>query len=221
MTTGISGVEYPDNLVTLMRSNLGAVQDYTQGLMYQWGRKDPFLESTICTITWPSAVDSDMSTGTIEYATSHPTTIINNGVLNGDWYFTWDENTENARWTTSDSEKSIYDPCPYGWRVPDSDIWLQFDIDDVILGRNWTYIDLKLSNGKTDTYESTWLNIDDVAYLGYFGGSYWSASHSISNTKADILSFSVCASEQSSYVYYFGLTSTSHQKLCHIRCCKE
>ena len=221
MTGGIGGVEYPDNLVTLMINNLGATPDDDDGLMYQWGRKDPFMDTATSTITWPSAVDSDSSTGTIEYAISHPTTIINKCWSNGDWYFSWDDNTDNTRWTTSDCEKSIYDPCPYGWRVPDSDIWQPFTRENVVLGRNWSYINLELSNGKQDRYCSTWLNVYDEAYYMEFGGGYWSASHGRSYTKADALSFCIIATEYYEYVQQFGIISGSHGNLYHIRCCKD
>ena len=112
------------------------------GLFYQWGRKDPFLgfapiydESTESeseseqeyhydsrpeaksTITWPSAVSSNYSCGTIEYAIAHPTTFITENDNNYDWYYSY-SGTDNTRWTTSEKDKSIYDPCPPGWRVP-------------------------------------------------------------------------------------------------------
>ena len=35
---------------------------------------------------------------------------------NKDWYYTGDSSTDNTRWQ---SEKTIYDPCPAGWRAPD------------------------------------------------------------------------------------------------------
>ena len=104
------------------------------GLLYQWGRKDPFLGSSSIsssieaksTIIWPSAVPSVSSSGentivngTIDYATAHPTTFITYNNNNKDWYYTGSSSTDNTRWTTSESNKSIYDPCPAGWRVPD------------------------------------------------------------------------------------------------------
>jgi uncharacterized protein (TIGR02145 family) len=97
------------------------------GLLYQWGRKDPFLgssslsSSTVAKSTnyWPPAVSSDSSRGTIAYAIANPTTFITNDRTNYDWYYTGNNVSDNARWTTSESSKSIYDPCPSGWRVPD------------------------------------------------------------------------------------------------------
>ena len=130
---------YYNNAGTMMDRNLGATSATpgevgALGLLYQWGRKDPFLGSAsisytveaMSTITWPSAVSSASSSagnvlinGTNEYATAHPTIFITYNSSNGDWYYTGDSSTDNTRWTTSDKTKSIYDPCPHGWRVPD------------------------------------------------------------------------------------------------------
>lgn len=117
------------NLIKMMDRNLGATSSRrwdvgALGLMYQWGRKDPFLGSSSTsnnttarsTITWPSSVTSSATTGTIEYAAEHPTTYIKYNSRNYDWYYTGDADTDNARWQ---SDKTIYDPCPSGWRVPD------------------------------------------------------------------------------------------------------
>ena len=131
LTDQPQGQVYYNNAGTMMDRNLGATSATpgdvgALGLLYQWGRKDPFLGSssissyTIAksTITWPSHVSSK-SKGTIAYATANPTTFIGYNSSNRDWYYTGDSSTDNTRWTTSESNKSIYDPCPVGWRVPD------------------------------------------------------------------------------------------------------
>ena len=127
------GQEYYNNAGIMMDRNLGATSATpgdvgALGLLYQWGRKDPFLGSSSLTsssnnwqtakstITWPSSVDSKSSTGTIEYAIAHPTTFIYYNPNNKDWYYSSGESTNNSRWKT---EKTIYDPCPAGWRIPD------------------------------------------------------------------------------------------------------
>ncbi len=58
----------------------------------------------------------------IIYTIANPTTFIYVNYLNNknnDWYYTGSESTDNTRWTPSNRAKSIYDPCPAGWRVPD------------------------------------------------------------------------------------------------------
>lgn len=127
--------EYYNNAGVMMDRNLGATSATpgyvgSLGLLYQWGRKDPFLASSSIsspveaksTITWPKPVLSDSSTGKIYYTIANPTTFIYVNYLNNknsDWYYTGSESTDNTRWTPSNRVKSIYDPCPAGWRVPD------------------------------------------------------------------------------------------------------
>lgn len=132
LTDEPQGQVYYNNAGTMMDRNLGATSATpgdvgVLGLLYQWGRKDPFLgsssinNSTLAksTGTWPSAVSSNSTNGTIEYATAYPTTFIIYNSSNYDWYYTGSSTTDNTRWTTSTATKSIYDPCPSGWRVPD------------------------------------------------------------------------------------------------------
>jgi uncharacterized protein (TIGR02145 family) len=133
LTDKPQGQVYYNNAGTMMDRNLGATSATpgdvgALGLLYQWGRKDPFLGSSSIssdieaksTGTWPSAVSSNSTNGTIEYATAYPTTFIKrNSNSNYDWYYTGSSTNDNTRWTTSTATKSIYDPCPSGWRVPD------------------------------------------------------------------------------------------------------
>jgi len=129
LTDQPQGQVYYNNAGTMMDRNLGATSATpgdvcALGLLYQWGRKDPLLGSSSSvaassTITWPSAVQSDALTGTIEYSIVNPTTFIYRNEVNCDWYYTGSTETDNTRWTESYTDKSIYDPCPFGWRVPD------------------------------------------------------------------------------------------------------
>ena len=124
------GQEYYNNAGRMMDRNLGATSTTpgdvgALGLLYQWGRKDPFLSSSSIsnsveaksTITWPSAVSSDSNNGTIAYAVANPTTFITNKNAPFDWLYTKDNKTDNTRWKSSDGGKAIYDPCPNGWKV--------------------------------------------------------------------------------------------------------
>ena len=176
---------YPST-VTMMDRNLGAISASsgnvgTIGLKYQWGRKDPFLGAAShnfnveakSTITWPSSEQSSATTGTILYATEHPTTFIDKSAehTNEDWYYTGNKSTDNTRWTTSDKAKSIYDPCPAGWRVPDDykDV-LNADLNETLalypLGDYWT------ASPDPDSYNAIYLEVSTKSVSTYSQSRY-------------------------------------------------
>ena len=112
--------------ITASRGNLKSL-----GLLYQWGRKDPFLGSckitsfvkAASTKTWPAVVSSTSSTGTVAYSIAHPMTFISYNTNNHDWYYSSTASTDNTRWKSS---KGLYDPCPVGYRIPSggsSGVW--------------------------------------------------------------------------------------------------
>ena len=120
---------YKNDAGTMMDRNLGATSAfpgdiYAIGLLYQWGRKDPFLGSSSLTESipakstlgeWPNSVKKTSSTGTIDYATANPTTFI----YSDDDNLTWMD-TPMDYW---DEIKTIYDPCPPGYRVASNSVW--------------------------------------------------------------------------------------------------
>ncbi len=186
LTDQPAGQEYNHSAGTMMDRNLGATSTDqgdvgALGLLYQWGRKDPFLgsssisESTeaASTIEWPSSVGPTSETGTIGYVVSHPTTFIKCNTANKDWYYTDTENTYDTRWTTSESEKSIYDPCPAGWRVPDGGeegIWSKAKGSSSDYNRNYdsTYLGMNFS-GEFGTDLTIWYPA--AGYRGNYDGS--------------------------------------------------
>ena len=185
---------YNNNAGTMMDRNLGATSATpgdigALGLLYQWGRKDPFLGSssinsdTIAksTIAWPSTVSSDSSNGTIDYATANPTTFITYNSKNYDWHYTGSSSTDNTRWTTSERSKSIYDPCPAGWRVPDgggNGIWSKAGFDDTTYDSTNEGISFSISSPSKTWYPASgYRDYDfDGLYLVGSDGYYWSAS---------------------------------------------
>ena len=204
------GQVYYNNAGTMMDRNLGATSATpgdvgALGLLYQWGRKDPFLGSSsigsrtlaMSTITWPSSADT-YSKGTIEYATANPTTFIEFNGSNDDWYYTGSSSTDNTRWTISSSVKSIYDPCPAGWRIPDggeNSVWSkalgsssEFKdgslYDGINEGMNFSG---KFGDASTIWYPASGI-LDNFGTLQYVGslGYFWSASPS--SSKAYVLS---------------------------------
>ena len=134
LTDKPQGQVYNNNAGTMMDRNLGATSATpgdvgALGLLYQWGRKDPFLggcqisyeksmmqTKAASSIVWPSAKASDSSNGTIAFSVSHPTTFVSENASNRDWCYSGSNEIDKTRWQSS---KTIYDPCPSGWRVPE------------------------------------------------------------------------------------------------------
>ena len=77
-------------------------------------------------------ISSDKSTKNkvyVDYATVHPyKCITNNGDTFGGWR-TWlngDDQSYKSLWGESDLKKTLFDPCPAGWRVPSKDEATEF-----------------------------------------------------------------------------------------------
>lgn len=137
----ITDVKTADGVMVMDR-NLGATSlsfNYlgSHGLLYQWGRKDPFPASPVAsggtTSTMPLPVyDAEgneveiahsswenSDSNTLEYAVSNPTTVLSNYYQYSecrDWLRK--EFSNPALWGGSDGGKSLFDPCPAGYRVP-------------------------------------------------------------------------------------------------------
>lgn len=125
------------NGAIVMDRNLGALSSepgdvLSLGLLYQWGRKDPFLGSCYinsgesgvvaeATNVHKDPVMSDQNKGTIEYSIQHPMTPIQyRGNDSYDWLYSSTGASDNTRWS---DEKTIYDPCPAGWQIPNESFW--------------------------------------------------------------------------------------------------
>lgn len=202
LTDQPKGQAYNNGAGVMMDRNLGATSSTkgdvgALGLLYQWGRKDPFLGSSSIidnieaesTITWPSPVSSSSSTGTISFATSHPTTFITSDSNNYDWYYTGSSSTDNTRWRSS---KTVYDPCPAGWRVPNggSDgVWSKAfgtssswgnssNWDSSNKGMDFSGTDKKLGSSGPIWYPASGYRNSSDGALSLVGGngSYWSVS---------------------------------------------
>lgn len=144
---------------TLMNMNLGAISSElglpAYGLLYQWGRKDPFPGSPIAfggTIQTKSAPVYDLDgnetqilassmfesySNNLAYAIAHPNTCLScSPTRTGDWLLS--DESSPALWGNpegglnvdgkyiNNGGKSIYDPCPAGWRVPPADLYSNF-----------------------------------------------------------------------------------------------
>ena len=178
--------EYYNNAGVMMDRNLGATSATpgsvgALGLLYQWGRKDPFLGSSsisldkqaVSTGTW--AIKSG---GSLASAEANPMTFYTSVIL------------PNYSWGT---KKTAYDPCPSGWRVPDGDgngVWatalgssedLTVKYDSSKKGMNFSGV---FSDAPEVWYPVSGSLFEHNGSLGNVGASgiLWSSSPSSSNS---------------------------------------
>lgn len=85
-------------------------------LLYQWGRKEPFVGSTssseksgVSTSFW----ERENGLGSIADATANPLTAYIPSTSSE-----WSTDPDASRWVGEDGKKTIYDPCPAGYKVP-------------------------------------------------------------------------------------------------------
>lgn len=118
----------------LMDRNLGACEllaypDQVSGLYFQWGRKDPFFHANgVATSAFFTLVDNAATDGDVAYTVANPTTFITSlGSANFE-YNDWLPNAmqNDKLWG---AKKTIYDPCPAGYRVADAEAFA-----DVVAG---------------------------------------------------------------------------------------
>jgi hypothetical protein len=115
---GIMGVDLMDrNLGALVAAEAGdaEVSPTSYGMLYQWGRKDPFTAAGTFKGSSPATyagVPEEVAPGQIllEDAIANPRLL--GHINNGDWCLV----VNNEFW--ADADKTIYDPCPPGYRVP-------------------------------------------------------------------------------------------------------
>ena len=163
----------------MLDRNIGAIradrgtseEDWKEsvGLNYQWGRKDPFAYEKY------TRTNSQLSLSeTIENPTYFP-------AGNGRWTNEW------SKYLWSTDHKTIYDPCPVGYRVAVPEVWRGFTTTGEPVDRTknmniagafdhgW-YFYITDEESETAWYPTT-SNIDYWANFGYSStdGEYWSA----------------------------------------------
>ncbi|MBR6306932.1 MAG: hypothetical protein IKR38_09210 [Bacteroidales bacterium] len=121
----LDGLTTPDDLGSyvsgfkLMKYPLGLITSGERGLYYQWGRKDPFYFSVTngtdeLQVKGTSAQTVTQVGTTVSGAISHPTTFY---VPTPSYH--WGPVDNAGLWR--DDAKTVYDPCPAGWKVVSSD----------------------------------------------------------------------------------------------------
>ena len=204
----VSVTNHEGETMTLMGMNLGATSaDHDKdafGLYYQWGRKDPFISvdydnPTSYTATYDingntvAWSNNGTSMGeSIEYAVNNPTTFILGDINNS--YSNWTTSQNDYLWgdplgTSNETghTKTIYDPCPPGYTVPDKDAFTGFTSTGEI-NFSWNEINVEgefneglyfITDGSTVSFfPAAGYRVDFYDQMSSFtqSGCYWTAS---------------------------------------------
>jgi len=146
----------------MMSRNLGALVDTpadgssvdvtSLGLLYQWGRKDPFVGMQSLGSSSFAAVAGTVKTNnggkmTIAQTVANPTVFGNTS----DDLRDWNSTPDNSLWGANGSTKTQYDPCPVGYKVPNRDL-----LRDFLNAVTWT-----------PSMANYYVKADDIASYGF------------------------------------------------------
>lgn len=228
--------------MTLLDRNLGAVSAVpgsagSAGVLYQWGRKDPFVggdgEEDIYSggTQWTLAREETVMNAGYEwqtsylggersmaYATAHPTELLADQAGT-----TWTAASDNGLWGAA---KTDYDPCPPGYRVPEIDFGAEFTsgweaepgISDLYLSGH-TY-GVVYTNGDREHFwpfaGQRWGDSDRGCYTNFnFVGCYWTITFADNDNP---LNFNIVDN------YLIWRMGDDRWNTCHalsVRCCKQ
>ena len=211
---------YYNDAGTMMDRNLGATSATpgdvgALGLLYQWGRKDPFLGASSISESIGAASTGIWSVssaqGNAELTEMYPTTLYGQiGSL-------------SSKWDELAPLKSAYDPCPVGWCVPaggENGIWAK------AMGTTSSVSSRELWQHTERGCNLSGVLGDDLVI--WYPSAAYRASTSLYTGSACLWSSSPVGGT-SSYAYVFGFNaSLIHQVSQYdpyyalsVRCCKE
>lgn len=192
--TGFCGAGYIQdrNLGALTTTALaGDADPLSIGLYYQWGRKDPFpghhsfgTDAAAALSAGSTSITKHGVAATPDYAVAHPTEYIHVSESEIDWT----TSHPSDLWDNS-GDKTIYDPCPAGYRVP-----LRDDTKPMWSGSNTSW---DFSNDTKYVYNSAFA-FPLSGYIDCYGGSYykskvrafvWSATSKDDNSAYCLLNY--------------------------------
>lgn len=183
------------------------------GLYYQWGRPTPLIgpEYYNCASeadhvmysysgrrTYLEYLENTPEIGTIEFAIANPMSFILGAETSGyDWLYT---SGNNELWGP---EKTDYDPCPRGWKVPDQDAFADFSIADEHTAEmteslreayGWNLTDGTISSffhagGRRSALLGGIQNLNDNENPQPWSGFYWTSEASANDRNASALYF--------------------------------
>ena len=138
-----SGAQMMDRNLGALSATYNSSNTADWGLMYQWGRKEPFLNSwsnqyssgyisssNAGTVYRPAVWGTNESIVTAYQANSTVAAVnrLSPTYLYSSWYISssqsgqleWASDMTDNLWA---EDKTIFDPCPAGWKVPDKAVW--------------------------------------------------------------------------------------------------
>ena len=150
-----------DAVINITQNPFSVKQGVTT--LYQFGRKDAF----------PGVDASELATGSHFTQNAGDNMSIENGIQHPDFYYTWGSNWENDYgyynlWSADNTTtgfndnsvvKTVYDPCPVGFKMPASNAFTGFTEDG--------------QNGGTINVDGT---SDSQTYQNNFGHNFWTSS---------------------------------------------
>ena len=221
-----------------MNSSDKRVAAWALGNYYQWGRKDPFyggektetsanafLEAKNGTVVNPAYPALDWafskSATTTDGAAANPMTFYNDKVGTG---YNWLASPNATLWSEA---KTLNDPCPPGYRVPETGAW-----EDLISGRQ--YID-GVSVWDGTNYGMTYTHGEQTAWYPAQGYRNYSSGAIVglrSSTGGSGAYWSAETSSVKSYYLFFRSKLSSSGSINNeldmnrsygytVRCCKE
>lgn len=171
----------------VMNLNLGALNDTpgdasSYGMLYQWGRKDPFPASATLTgtvetlsapvydidnnpVTFSNSSWYNTNSNTLKYSIGNPTVVLSNYsqyFTSRDWLAS--EYSDDSLWGNPEGKevrKTCYDPSPAGWRIASPDTFHDFTASS---GYSWNFSDFNVADINNDGV----VDLNDYNYGWHF-----------------------------------------------------
>ena len=158
---------------------------------YQWGRKDPMVSNTDNSFTTQVGIHGTFGTGSGTYTANATSPTIGNSIRNPHRFmigYYWSRPANTKLWnvdavfnSSSDIEvkKTIYDPCPYGYKVPSKDTFTRFSSNNNNVVGAWNYgfyFTATSSGDQTVFFPATSYRLTNGNLSDSDSGAYWTAA---------------------------------------------
>ena len=188
------------------------------GCAYEWGRKDPFpgpesFGSSVGAAVSGTSITASSTKISIAESILNPTVMV---VVNGK---DWNSTSDNTLWNNSGT-KSIYDPCPVGYKVPSLSDCPNFYVSDLSTIPGWSI------DGTTNHIFTIGSPATAFPLCGYTDEANGTYSFSYPNTRVSIWSADASSDNSGNNIdVRVGdrqkQSSTAKSRASFIRCVRE